>query len=180
MGDIILETDRLILRTITENDVALHDLHLNTPTMMEHLGGVKELHELEAKHAKSMALHTKEGFSFGFLIEKATGEVVGHAGIKRVDHPAAPNQGDHEIGWLIREDRWRRGYAYEAMRAIIEWAFGARVNAPFLVAITNHANIGSWKLMKKLGMERRETLDFEADETLIQYSLTKAQWEQTQ
>lgn len=180
MGDIILETDRLILRTITEGDAALQDRYLNTRAVMEHLGGVKEPHEIEAKHAKSMALYAKEGFGFGFLIEKATGDMVGHAGIKRVDHPNAPNPGDHEIGWLIREDRWRRGYAFEAMCAIIDWAFGARVDAPFVVAITNHANIGSWKLMEKLGMVRRETLDFEADETLIQYSLTKAQWKAAQ
>ncbi|KEO89482.1 acetyltransferase [Erythrobacter longus] len=176
MPDIIAETQRLILRTIDEYDAALQDGHLNTPTVMAHLGGVKELHEIEAKHAKSMALQAREGFSFLMLIEKASGELVGHAGIKRVDNPNAPNQGDHEIGWLVREDRWRRGYAHEAMIAVIEWAFG-RVGAPHVVAITNPPNIGSWKLMEKLGMERREDLDFVDQEPLIQYSLTKAQWE---
>lgn len=184
VGEIVLETQRLILRTIDEGDVSLHDRHLNAPTVMEHLGGVKELHEIEAKHAKAMQLHAREGFSFLFGIEKATGELVAHVGIKRVDHPNAPNQGDHEIGWLIREDRWRRGFAKEAMRAVIDWAFG-RVDAPFVVAITNRENEGSWKLMEKLGMERREDLDFTDDqsgpndEPLIQYSLTKSQWETT-
>lgn len=175
----MLETERLILRTIDESDAALQYRTFNTPAVMEHLGGVKELHEIEAKHAKAMQLYAREGCSFLMLIEKATGECVGHAGIKRVDHPGAPNPGDHEIGWLIREDRWRRGYAYEAMRAVLDWAFG-RVDAPFVVAITNPSNIGSWKLMEKLGMVRDTTLDFDDDEPLIQYSMTKAQWEETQ
>ena len=151
MADIIAETDRLILRTIAEGDAALQDRLLNTPIVMERLGGVKELHEIEAKHAKSRALYAQEGFSFLMMIEKETGELVGHCGIKRVDNALAHNLGDYEVGWLVREDRWRRGYAEEAMRAVLDWAFG-RVGAPFVVALTSDLNVASWKLMEKLGM----------------------------
>ena len=68
MADIIAETDRLILRTIEEGDAAEQDRVLNTPTVMARLGGVKELHEIEAKHAKSRALYAQHGFSFLNLI----------------------------------------------------------------------------------------------------------------
>jgi RimJ/RimL family protein N-acetyltransferase len=182
MGDLVLETDRLVLRQIDESDAALQNRLLNTPSVMKHLGGVKELHEIEAKHAKSMASFARDGFGFMMMIEKASGEMVGHAGVKRVDNPLAPNVGDHEIGWLVREDRWRRGYAHETMRAVIDWAFGP-VGAPHLVALTSEANAGSWRLMEKLGMERRPDLDFrdpsfpEAENPTIQYSLTREQWE---
>ena len=185
MADIIAETDRLILRTIEEGDAAEQMRVLNTPAVMARLGGPKELHEIEAKHAKSMQLYAQRGFSFLFLIEKETGEMVGHAGIKLVDNPLAKNEGDHEIGWLIREDRWRRGYAEEAVRAVLDWAFG-RVDAPNVVALTSQANVPSWKLMEKLGMVRRKDLDFDdpayppEDRTTILYSLTKEQWESQQ
>lgn len=185
MADIIAETDRLILRTIEEGDAAEQMRVLNTPAVMARLGGPKELHEIEAKHAKSMQLYAQRGFSFLFLIEKQTGEMVGHAGIKLVDNPLAKNEGDHEIGWLIREDRWRRGYAEEAVRAVLDWAFG-RVDAPNVVALTSQANVPSWKLMEKLGMVRRKDLDFDdpayppEDRTTILYSLTKEQWESQQ
>lgn len=181
MADIIAETDRLILRTIEDGDAALQDRHLNTPAVMARLGGVKELPEIEAKHARARALYAQEGFSFLMMIEKETGELVGHCGIKRVDNPLAPNQGDHEIGWLVRQDRWRRGYAEEAMRAVLDWAFG-RVDAPHVVALTSHANTASWTLMQKLGMRRRSDLDFEdpdyppEDRTTIVYSLAASQW----
>ncbi|TRD11382.1 GNAT family N-acetyltransferase [Erythrobacter insulae] len=187
MGDLVLETDRLVLRQIDESDAALHDRALNTPAVMGHLGGVIELHEIEAKHAKSMASFAREGFGFMMMIEKAGGEfcggdLVGHCGIKRVDNRHAPNPGDHEIGWIIREDRWRRGYAFEAMTAVIEWGFTS-LDAPRLVALTSRANTGSWMLMKKLGMTRREDLDFSdpsmpaRDNPTIQYALEKEQWE---
>lgn len=181
MADIVAETERLVLRTIEDGDAAEQDRLLNTPTVMARLGGVKELHEIEAKHAKGRALYAREGFSFLFMIEKATGEMVGHCGIKRVDNPLASNLGDHEVGWLVREDRWRRGYAEEAMRGVLDWAFG-RVGAPHVVALTSEANAASWKLMEKLGMERREDLDFEdpayppEDRKTILYSLTARQW----
>lgn len=184
MADIIAETERLVLRTIDEGDAAEQMRLLNTPTVMARLGGVKELHEIEAKHAKGQAMYAREGFSFLFMIEKATGEMVGHCGMKRVDNPLASNVGDHEVGWLVREDRWRRGYAEEAMRAVLDWAF-ARIGAPHVVALTSLANVGSWKLMEKLGMVRRGDLDFAdpdyppEDNPTIQYSLTKTQWEST-
>jgi len=84
----------------------------------------------------------------------------------------------------VREDRWRRGYAEEAMHAVLDWAF-TRVGAPHVVALTSDANIGSWKLMEKLGMVRREDLDFSdpaypaEDNPTIQYSLSREQWEST-
>ena len=181
MADIIAETERLILRTIQDGDAELQDRLLNTPAVMARLGGVKELHEIEAKHAKARASYAQEGFSFLMMMEKASAELVGHCGIKRVDNPLARNQGDHEIGWLVREDRWRRGYAEEAMRAVLDWAFG-RVGAPHVVALTSDLNVASWKLMEKLRMRRREDLDFDdpayppEDRTTILYSLDAKDW----
>ena len=79
----------------------------------------------------------------------------------------------------MREDRWRLGYAYEAMHAVIDWGFDA-IGAPHIVALTCAPNLGSWRLMEKLGMTRRADLDFSdpADpEPIIQYAITRAQWE---
>ncbi|MXP28002.1 GNAT family N-acetyltransferase [Porphyrobacter algicida] len=182
MSETVLETGRLMLRSIGPNDAEEQFRVLNTPMVMARLGGPKTLEQIREKHAKAMAMYAAEGFSFLFLIEKDSGEMVGHAGIKRVDNPLASNPGDHEIGWLIREDRWRMGYAAEAVRAIIGWAFGP-VGAPHVVALTSELNVPSWKLMEKLGMERRRDLDFEdpayppEDRTTILYSLTREQWE---
>ncbi|GMM91817.1 GNAT family N-acetyltransferase [Qipengyuania sp. MTN3-11] len=182
MADIVLETERLILRTIEECDAALQFHLLNSPAIMDQLGGPKELHEIEAKHARAMASHVRDGFSFLMMIEKPSGELVGHCGLKRVDHPAAPNQGDFEIGWLVREDRWRRGYAFEAASAVLEWAF-CRHDAAHVVALTGTRNRASWRMMEKLGMRRTAECDFDdpdyppEDRLTIQYRIDRAAWE---
>ena len=185
MADIMIETERLILRTVEDGDVALFNRHINTPTVMRHLGGPLEQGALEEKLARTQAQYAREGFGFGFVIEKGTGEFVGQCGLKRVDASGAKNIGEMEVGWLIREDRWRRGYAHEMARAAIAWAF-TRFDAPLVVAMTQNDNLESWRLMEKLGMQRREDLDFD-DARLppeknpsILYSIDRAAWEKQQ
>jgi len=73
------------------------------------------------------------------------------------------------------------GYAYEAMRAVMEWGFTVHA-APHLVAITVDGNVGSWRLMRKLGMARRADLDFPEDPRRrdlnhnIVYGITRTPW----
>ena len=178
----VLATERLILRRIGADDLDAHMVLLNTPAVMRWLGGVQPRDVIAAKHQAARESFAREGFGFMILEERATGEFVGHCGMRRLHHPLAPNPGDHEIGWLVREDRWRMGYAFEAMRAVRDWGF-AEHGAPHIVALTCQPNVGSWRLMEKLGMTRRADLDFTdpADpEKIIQYAITREQWEALQ
>ena len=179
---VVLTTPRLVLRQIGEDDLDAHMSLLNTPAVMQHLGGVQPRAVIAAKHAAARASFAAEGFGFMFAEERETGAIVAHCGLRRVAHPLAPNPTDHEIGWVVREDRWRMGYAHEAMRAVVDWGFAVHA-APHLVALTCEANVGSWRLMEKLGMERRAGLDFtdpSDPEPIIQYAITRSQWEATQ
>jgi RimJ/RimL family protein N-acetyltransferase len=181
MAEAVLETARLVLRIPEEADAQAQFRLLNTPSVMARLGGVKTLEHIAARHALARDSFAREHFGFMMMIEKASGELVGHCGLKRVTNELASNIGDHEIGWLVREDRWRRGYAAEAIGAVLDWAFGP-IGAPLVVALTSEANVASWRLMEKLGMQRRPDLDFPdpayppEDNPTIQYSLTAAQW----
>lgn len=177
----VLTTPRLILRQIGADDLDPHMTLLNTPAVMQYLGGVQPRDVIAAKHEASREGFATRGYGFMIMEERATGEMVGHCGLRHVAHPLAPNPQDFEIGWLVREDRWRRGYAYEAMRAVIDWGFATH-GAPRIVAITVQNNTGSWRLMEKLGMERRPELDFNdpamppAYNPAIQYAISLGQW----
>ncbi|MDP5103947.1 MAG: GNAT family N-acetyltransferase [Erythrobacter sp.] len=185
MTDAVLTTARLVLRQIGEDDLDPHMALLNTPAVMQHLGGVQPRGVIAAKHAASRASFAANGYGFMLAEERATGEIVAHCGLRKVAHPLAPNPQDFEIGWLVREDRWRLGFAEEAMRAVVDWGF-AVIGAPRLVALTCEPNVGSWRLMEKLGMQRRRDLDFDdpalppGQTPLIQYAITRHQWEALQ
>ena len=182
MTPAVLTTQRLVLRQIGEDDLDPHMALFNTPAVMRHLGGVQPRDVIAAKHAASRASFAAHGYGFMLAEERESGEIVAHCGLRKVAHPLAPNPQDFEIGWLVREDRWRMGYALEAMRAVVDWGFAVHA-APQQVALTCQPNIGSWRLMEKLGMTRREDLDFSDPgdpEPIIQYAITRDQWESQQ
>jgi RimJ/RimL family protein N-acetyltransferase len=80
--------------------------------------------------------------------------------LKRVNSPGGERlHGQFEIGWRLREDAWGQGYAKEAAIAAMDLAFG-RFHAPHVVALTIADNLPSLGLMKRLGMTRRDDLDF--------------------
>lgn len=185
MTGAVLTSERLVLRQIREDDLDPHMALLNTPAVMQHLGGVQPRSVIAEKHAASRASFAAHGYGFMLAEERDSGEIIGHCGLRKVAHPLAPNPQDFEIGWLVREDRWRMGYAYEAMRAVVDWGFAVH-HAPLITAITVAENVGSWRLMEKLGMERRPELDFpESPEKQgarpdlnhnIVYAITRKQW----
>lgn len=182
MAEAVLVTARLMLRPITADDLDPHMALLNTPAVMQHLGGVQPRERIAARHAAARASFSAHGYGFMMMVERDSGAIVGHCGLRKVAHPLAPNPHDFEIGWLVREDRWRMGYAHEAMRAVVDWGFTA-IGAPQLVALTCQPNIGSWCLMEKLGMARRADLDFSEPgdpAPVIQYAITRAAWESQQ
>ena len=182
MADAVLQTERLILRRIEPGDAERQFRLLNTPAMMDHLGGPKTLEQVQQRLDRSDRLFAERGFGFLFMVEKHTGELVGHCGMKLVDNPLAHNPGDIEVGWAVREDRWRRGYAFEAMSEMLRWAFADHA-ASHIVALTATRNEPSWRLMEKLGMRRAPDLDFDdpdyppEDNPTILYRLDRTDWQ---
>jgi RimJ/RimL family protein N-acetyltransferase len=88
-----------------------------------------------------------------FLIERHSGELVGGAGL----HPRGP--GIAEIGYWVRSDRTRKGYATAAARALTEAAFQHLPEVQRVIIRMDQANIASAAVPRKLGyrLEGEET-----------------------
>ena len=159
MTRIAIETARLHLREWDEADEwAFYDA-MNTTAVMRWLGGVQSREEWDAGYQRLRGYQRDFGFTFWIVERKSDGQILGFCGLKRANAPGATFQGDVEIGWRLREDAWGKGYAKEAAMASLDLAF-ASFGAPHVVAITALGNEPSQGLMKRLGMVRREGLDF--------------------
>lgn len=160
MAEIVAATERLRLRTWDDEDELRFFKIMNTPAVMRWLGG---LQTIDAWHAAFDRLRSYErdfGFTFWIAERKSDDEILGFCGLKRANAPGADAiAGEVEIGWRLREDAWGKGYAKEAAVASLDLAFD-RFDAPRVVAVTAAGNVPSQGLMKRLGMERREELDF--------------------
>jgi RimJ/RimL family protein N-acetyltransferase len=175
-----IETERLILRNWTAGDVEPF-LRLNTPSVMRWLGGVKSRHAMEAVVMdRFIPWQESRGFTFWVVERKTDGELLGFCGIKIADDAGSPVEGEHEIGWRLREDAWGQGYAREAATASLDLAF-AHLGAERVVALTVEGNAPSWGLMRRLGMTRRAELDYEGPEwaegRVIVYMMRRDEWQ---
>ncbi|MEE4201193.1 GNAT family N-acetyltransferase [Erythrobacter sp.] len=175
------ETERLILRDWREEDWAEFWRVTNTPAVMRWLGGVLNGAGMEGARQRLASYRHDHGHTFWALERREDGAILGFCGLKRCNQRGGPI-GMMEVGWRLREDAWGQGYAREAASAALDLAF-ERFAADEVIALTVQGNTSSWGLMIRLGMHRREDLDFDNDEfdpesgTIIVYSITEAQWE---
>lgn len=161
MAETIAETQRLRLRDWDEQARIDFVRHLNTPAVMRWLGGVQDEKAYQAGFERMDGYQRQFGHTFWVVERRQDGELLGFCGLKRVnDQGAGDLTGDFEIGWRLREDAWGQGYAKEAAIASLDLAFG-KFGAPHVVALTIEDNEASQGLMRRLGMKRREDLDFD-------------------
>jgi RimJ/RimL family protein N-acetyltransferase len=161
VADTVFTTERLVLRKWREGDLALWLEHLNTPEVKHYLAGVQSADRVAERFGMMVAEWDALGFSF-LAVERQTDlAFVGACGIGRVfDEPAPePLASGLQIGWQIRADMWGHGYATEAARAFLPYAFDS-LGLETLWAQTSERNHGSWAVMRKLGMTRRPELDY--------------------
>lgn len=180
MSSFCQETDRLVLRDWREEDWAEFWRVTNTPAVMRWLGGVADETTRAAAQARLESYQADYGHTFWVVERKEDGALLGFCGLKRSNQAGGP-QGMMEAGWRLREDAWGHGYAKEAAAASLALAFD-RFGADEVIALTVERNTASWGLMLRLGMERREDLDFASADfdpenpRIIAYAISRDRW----
>jgi RimJ/RimL family protein N-acetyltransferase len=160
VAEVVTETERLRLREWDDDDEQRFYALMNTPAVMRFLGGMQSPEEWSAGYERIRAYQRDLGFTFWIVERSEDGVILGFCGLKRANAPGGEKiEGEIEIGWRLREDAWGQGYAKEAAIASLDLAFG-RFAAPRVVAVTSERNLPSQGLMKRLGMARRQDLDF--------------------
>jgi ribosomal-protein-alanine N-acetyltransferase len=111
------------------------------------LGGVRTRREAAEMAAASAAHWQRHGFGYWIWLDRASGDHVARGGLSR-----AQVEGEEvvEIGWAVMPDRWAEGIASELGAASI--AAAGELGIPEVVAFTLPANVGSRRVMEKLGM----------------------------
>ena len=160
MAEVAAETERLRLRDWRDSDEADFYTIMNTSAVMRHLGGVQDPDAWHAGFERIRGFTRDFGHTFWIVEDKATDEIQGFCGLKRVNAPGAGDlTGTPEIGWRLRESAWGKGIAKEAAIASLELGFD-RFGYDRIIAMTIAPNADSHGLMHRLGMKRRADLDF--------------------
>jgi [ribosomal protein S5]-alanine N-acetyltransferase len=146
--DVVLETDRLLLRDLTLDDCPHLDEILGDAETMRHYPRPYTFREVEAWIVRNLERYRDYGFGLWAVIRKEDGKFVGQCGLVPQDI-----EGTHEIevGWHVNRAFWRRGYASEAAAAVRDYAFDV-IGLPRLVSLVLPANVQSQGVARKIGM----------------------------
>ena len=148
--EIVIETERLILRKFTIEDAPFMLELLNTPTWLRFIGD-RNVHSVKEAEQYLINGNIKNYSTYGFgfyLVEvKETGEAIGMCGLVKRD-----SLDDIDIGFAFLPQFIGKGYGFEAASATLRYAQTV-LQLNKIIAIVNPENADSIKLIKKIGLQ---------------------------
>lgn len=156
----IIETDRIILREFNINDCKdVYDFNSNKE--VQRYTGDKIMESLdEAKEViKNVWLDDYQRYGYGrwATIYKPENRVIGFAGLKYI-----PEFDETDIGFRFLPKYWGQGLATEASIEIIKYGF-EKLNLNRIVGIAVAENIGSCKVLEKIGLKFYKIDEYDGD-----------------
>lgn len=160
----ILETERLILRTWALADAPeLFEICRNA-RVMKYLGAGKPYETIEqAEEFLRWAedYEQRNGFCRWAILLKENREIIGSCGFAR------PHGTEEiELGYLLDEKFWGKGFATEAAAACLRYGF-EQLKFSEAIAITDLENTASHKVLEKIGFVRRGIEKIDGEDNLI-------------
>ncbi len=144
----VLETERLLLRRLTQGDFeALCKILKDEETMTAYEGAFTD-EEVQQWLDRQLARYAQWGFGLWAVVLKETGEVIGQCGLTM--QPWKERE-VLEIGYLFQRAYWHQGYATEAARACKRYAFDV-LKAEEVCSIIRDTNTASQRVALRNGM----------------------------
>ncbi|MCW2916785.1 MAG: GCN5-related N-acetyltransferase [Actinomycetia bacterium] len=155
----LLKTDRLVLRRWRYSDREFFAALNADPEVMEHFPATLTKDESDALIDRIEAFFEQRGFGFWALEIAETGQFIGFTGLS-VPRFQAHFTPAVEIGWRLTRSSWGHGYACEAARRALSFAFDDFGLAE-VVSFTSSTNLRSQAVMKRIGMTNDPADDFD-------------------
>lgn len=147
-----LETKRLLLRPITEEDAPAIYEYASNPKVAQHT--LWDHHQSLQDSLNFICGYVAERYKnqepepFGIALKSSPQKIIGTVGCFWISKPYQTM----ELGYALAESYWNKGIATEASRTILDFVFKnyavRRIQAPCRIE-----NIGSKRVMEKLGMK---------------------------
>ena len=150
-----LETERLVLRAFTRDDLDAHAAKLADREVFRHLSG-HAFNREDSWRRLTMAAGQWSLLGMGYwAVElKSAGRMVGEVGFADFERGMTPDiSGIPEMGWVFESGVHGQGIAGEACRAALTW-IDATYAPPEIPAIIAIENAKSMRLAERLGFVR--------------------------
>jgi len=146
-----LQTDRLILRPHGVADYPACCALWADADVVRHIGGSpQDAQAVWFRLLRYAGMWSLLGYGMWVMEDRATGTLIGEAGLLSAARGLPELEGVPEAGWVLGPQAWGRGLATEAMTAVLGWA-DANLDAAKIRCIIGPDNGASIKVAGKLG-----------------------------
>jgi ribosomal-protein-alanine N-acetyltransferase len=155
--NLILETERLILREMLPSDAAsLFEMDSN-PNVHKYLWNKPVASIDEVYHYIELVRnqYLKNNIGRFVVVLKETNELIGWAGLKYNTEMVNNKVDFYDIGYRLNENFWGKGYASEATVAWLDYGFKT-MKIKIMEAAAHTDNIASNRILQKIGMTMTE------------------------
>lgn len=152
-----LETPRLVLRPLYLNDAQDVFEYSSNPNVTRYndCEPFKKIEESIEFIKLTHTLNIDNSLSFLGIVDKKSNKVIGTVGLfRRTDL----SKWTLELGYSLAESYWGKGYATEAVRTLIDYAFAILPGLERIEATCLTPNVASQKVLEKVGMQREGIL----------------------
>lgn len=170
-----LQSERLVTRKLTEKDIPTWADFFEDKEAVEFLPTLGLTSNIDrAKHmiGKQLERYANNRFGHQVLIDKKTNCFIGLCGLltQNVD-----GKTEIEVGYHIFKTYWGQGYAPEAAKLFINYAFKNNL-ATSIISVIDIGNIKSQKVAKKNGLTRERQTKYIDNEDVYIYRIEKDKW----
>ena len=164
----VIETARLRLRAHRPGDFAACAAMWALPEVVRYIGGKPfTIEEVWARVLRYTGHWQWLGFGFWALEEKSTGAFAGDLGFAEFKREIEPSiQGIPEIGWVLAPHAQGKGYATEAVRAVVAWG-DQHFDRARTVCLIHPENQPSLRVAEKCGYKEFHRTTYKGQPTLI-------------
>jgi RimJ/RimL family protein N-acetyltransferase len=144
----VVETQRLLLREMSESDIEFVAQMLAHPEVMQYWPRCYSRQEAVEWIQRQQQRYARDGVGYWLAVSRETGQLVGQAGLMVVHVDGAEELG---LGYMIDRRFWRKGYATEAAAGSRDYAF-VTLSRTRIIALVRPENAPSRRVAQKLGM----------------------------
>jgi len=163
---IFLETERLILREIVDQDeAALFELD-SDPEVHKYVGKkpIENIELIKMVIAFIRQQYEDNGIGRWAVIEKKSNQLIGWAGLKLFTDEINGQLNFYELGYRFMTKHWGKGYATESAKAIVAYGFNI-LNLNDIYAMIDVKNTPSKKVLEKTGFKFVDIFEFNDEPT---------------
>ncbi|HEY7545328.1 MAG TPA: GNAT family N-acetyltransferase [Blastocatellia bacterium] len=163
-----IETPRLLLRQFRESDIDSYAEMCADEEVMRYIGDGCALTRAEAWRNMAMILgHWQlRGYGLWAVEEKESGLLVGRAGFFNPE-----GWPGFEVGWLLGRPYWGKGFATEAARTALDYAF-TQLDQTRVISLIRPGNLRSIRVAERLGEKYETAIVLFGAEALV-YSINR-------